>query len=185
MSLVAPGISIVCVYNDPDVRRECLDRSIAAYAGGLEVDYIPVDNTKYAFSSAGAALNYGARQARHDLVVFVHQDVYLHSLERMTTAAAAFSEGAWGLLGASGVTAQGKSVGRLRDRIQLIGSSAPTPVDVDSVDEVLFMVPRELVLRHPLTADPDLAWHAYAVEYGLRLRQLGKRVGGCRSGDHA
>jgi hypothetical protein len=39
------------------------------------------------------------------------------------------------------------------------------------------MVPREFMLSHPLTEDPDLAWHAYAVEYGLRLRRLGKRVG--------
>jgi hypothetical protein len=175
--LVEAGVSIVCVYNDPDVRRECLDRSVAAYAGALDVDYIPVDNTRHAFSSAGAALNHGARQARHDLVVLVHQDVYLHSLDRLFIAAAAFGEGGWGLLGANGVTVEGESVGRLCDRVQLIGSHAPTPVDVDSVDEVLFMVPRELLLSHPLTEDPDLAWHAYAVEYGLRLRQMDKRVG--------
>jgi hypothetical protein len=48
---------------------------------------------------------------------------------------------------------------------------------VDSVDEVLFMVRRDRLLEHPLTEDPDLAWHGYAVEYGLRLRALGHRVG--------
>jgi hypothetical protein len=51
------------------------------------------------------------------------------------------------------------------------------PAEVDSVDELLFMVPRPLVLRHPLTESPDMAWHAYAVEYGLRVRRLGLRVG--------
>jgi hypothetical protein len=38
------------------------------------------------------------------------------------------------------------------------------------------MVPRPLLEREPLTEDPELAWHAYALEYGLRVRALGKRV---------
>jgi hypothetical protein len=174
---VLAGLSIVCVFNDPEVRRECLDRSIGVYGGDLDVDYVAVDNTARRFTSAGAALNHGARKARHDLVVFVHQDVYLHSIDRLAEAGRALGDGSWGLLGASGVTALGEWVGRLRDRTQLVGRSVLTPVEVDSVDEVLFMAPRELVLSQPLSEDSALAWHAYAVEYGLRLRQLGKRVG--------
>ncbi|MBM7798498.1 hypothetical protein JOE57_001419 [Microlunatus panaciterrae] len=115
--------------------------------------------------------------ACHELVAFVHQDVYLHSIERLVHAGAAFEDGVWGLLGANGVTHQGENVGRMRDRAQVIGHHRPTPVDVDSVDEVLFLAPRDLVLKHPLTEEPELAWHAYAVEYGLRLRRFGKRVG--------
>jgi hypothetical protein len=174
--LPTAGISIVCVYNDREVRRQCLDSSIKKYSGDVDIDFVPVNNTTHAFASAGAALNHGAQKARHDLVVFVHQDVYLHSIDRLYVAGAAFS-GRWGLLGANGITSQSESVGRLRDRTQLIGRSAPYPVDVESVDEVLFMVPRELVLQHPLAENADLAWHAYAVEYCLRLRLLGKRVG--------
>ena len=41
------------------------------------------------FGSAGAALNDGARRARNGVVVFVHQDVYLHSLVALEEAAAA------------------------------------------------------------------------------------------------
>ena len=174
------GISIACVFNDPDVRRECLDRSVEAYDGTLDVDYIAVDNTEHAFSSAGAALNHAARQARHRVVVFVHQDVYLHSVDRLAEAARAFdddAEGAWGILGANGVTSSGLDVGRLRDRTQLIGVPAPRPVPVQTLDEVLFMIPRELVLEHPLAEDADLAWHAYGVEYSLRVTRLGLRAG--------
>ena len=171
------GISIVCVFNDPAVRRECLDRSIDAYDGGLDVDYIPIDNTTHAFTSAGAALNHGAAQARHPVVVFVHQDVYLHSLDRLAEVGAEFDGGPWGILGANGVTDQGLNVGRLRDRTQLIGVPATRPVQVQTLDEVLFMVPREQVLAHPLTEAVDLAWHAYAVEYSLRVVALGLRAG--------
>jgi len=174
---LTPGISIVCVYNDPGVLQNCLKRSIEAYSGDIDVDFVPLDNTGHAFTTAGAALNHGAREARHDLVVFVHQDVYLHSIERLAAVGAALSDTDWGLLGTNGVTAQGMSVGRMRDRVLLIGTPAPRPVDVDSVDEVLFMVLRDVVLEHPFTEDPQLAWHAYAVEYSLRLRRLALRVG--------
>jgi len=41
---------------------------------------------------------------------------------------------------------------------------------------VLFMVTRSQVLREPLSESPDLAWHAYAVEYCLRMRASGRRA---------
>ncbi|WP_051266591.1 glycosyltransferase [Nakamurella lactea] len=173
----APGVTIICVFNDVDVRRDCLDRAIDAYTGTAAIEFIPVDNSAHTFSTAGAALNHGARCARNDVVVFAHQDVYLHSLDRIVESASFLSDETWGVLGANGVTSTGSSVGRLRDRVQLIGRSAPAPVDVDSLDEVLFMIRRDQVLQHPLTEDPDLAWHAYAVEYGLRMKSLGLRVG--------
>lgn len=171
------GLSIVCVFNDPEVRADCLDRSLRAYSGGVRVDYVRVDNTAHAFTTAGAALNHGARLARHDVVAFVHQDVYLHSVERLAAAAEELLSGGWGMLGASGVAHDGEFVGRLRDRVEVIGRPTPRPGEVDSLDEVLFMVGREQVLAYPLTEDRDLAWHAYAIEYGLRLRGLGLRVG--------
>ena len=110
------GISIVCVFNNAEVRKDCLDRSIDAYGGPVPVDYIPVDNTAHDFRSAGAALNHGAARARHEVVVFVHQDVFLHSLDRIAQAAALLDGDEWGVLGANGVTDRGVSVGRIRDR---------------------------------------------------------------------
>lgn len=171
------GVSVICVFNDAVVRQECLDRSLAAYSGEVDVDYIPIDNTRHAFASAGAALNHGAGLARHDIVVFAHQDVYLHSIDRIAAVALELDGDRWGLLGANGFDRNGKSVGRMRDRVLVIGSVAKTPVEVDSVDEVIFMVRRERILARPLTEEPDLAWHAYAVEYGLQMRQLGFGVG--------
>lgn len=85
--------------------------------------------------------------------------------------------GGLGILNAVGVRRDGRIAGRIRDRAVLLGVPVQQAADVDSVDELLFMVPRPLVLRHPLTESPDMAWHAYAVEYGLRVRRLGLRVG--------
>lgn len=171
-------VSIITVYNDPEVRAACLDRSIEAHRDEAPAtEYLPVDNTRGAFASAGAALNHGAAQAGNDVLVFVHQDVHLHSLVALEEAAGLLADDpSIGLLGAVGVTADGRFLGRVRDRIFLLGDSARQPVDVDCVDELLFMIPRAVLEREPLTEAPELAWHAYAVEYGLRVRALGLRA---------
>lgn len=172
------GLSIVCCFNDPAVREDCLDRSLAAYDGTIDIDYIPVDNTEQVHTTAGSALNHGAHLARHDVVVFVHQDVYLHSIDRLAEALAPLLGEQWGMLGACGVGAEpGQWFGRLRDRLELICTPAVTPRDVDSLDEVLFAGRRERLLADPISEDADLAWHAYGVEYGARMRSLGLRVG--------
>ncbi|WP_372593641.1 glycosyltransferase [Actinotalea sp.] len=171
-------VSIVCVFNDPEVRVSCLDRSIRA---GLDeapdTEYIPVDNTSGQYASAGAALNAGARRARHGVVVLVHQDVYLHSLAALERAAGALEDDpSTGLVGAVGVAATGSVAGVVRDRVVIIGRQSSAPVPVDSLDEVLFMIEADRLHREPLSEDPDLAWHAYAVEYGARVRRQGLRV---------
>lgn len=186
-----PGLSVICVFNNREVREHCLDRSVRAGTGPVAgaddgqmigvtrpVELVAVDNVNGRYRSAGEALNAGAVRARHDVLVLVHQDVYLHSLARLEHAADLLRhEAHWGLLGACGITADGRVVGRLRDRVVLLGDSAPDPVEVDSLDEVLFMVRRADLLNDPLSEDPDLAWHAYAVELGVRMRASGREVG--------
>ena len=170
-------VSIICVFNNPEVRRDCLDASIELlHASAPDVEYLPVDNTGRQFSTAGAALNHGASLARHDYLVFVHQDVFLHSLIALEEAAGVLAEGEIGLLGAAGIRGDGQIAGFVRDRVELLGSPLASPEDVDSLDEVLFMTTRSLMLSEPLTEQPEMAWHAYAVEYGLRVKALGLRV---------
>jgi hypothetical protein len=171
-------VSIICVFNDARVREQCLDRSIERQRSEVaDLDYIQVDNRDGAFSSAGAAYNFGASRARHEHLVFVHQDVVLHSLAALERAAAVLdADHGIGLAGAFGVERGGRLVGRVRDRVVLIGERAAGPVDVDSVDEVLFIVPRRNFDRERLSESPKFAWHGYAVEYGLRVRRHGLRV---------
>jgi hypothetical protein len=172
------SVSIVCVYNRLSVRKHCLDRSIQALTiDSPDLEYLPIENVDGKYQSAGAALNYGVSLAKNDVVVFVHQDVYLHSLTALKDAAEQVCGGHFGVLGAIGVRADGLLLGRIRDRVLLAGAPVARPAEVDSVDEVLFMAPRVQLIREPLSESPDLAWHAYAVEYGLRIRREGFRTG--------
>ena len=171
-------VSILCVANDIAVRERNLDRSIGEHlAEAPDTEYLPIDNTEGAFASAGAALNLGASRARHDHLVFVHQDVYLHSLSALEEAAGMLAQNPEiGLHGSVGIASDGRIVGRMRDRVLVLGDQVAEPADVDSLDEVLFMIPRATLLAEPLSEDPELAWHAYAVEYGLRMKSRGRRV---------
>lgn len=185
MTPAAPRVpvTIACVFNDPRVLGECLEGSARA---GLDrapsTELLFMDNTQRQYPTAGAALNAAAARASHDVVAFVHQDVVLHDLVALETAAAVltgdggYGDG-YGLLGTAGIGADGRMLGRLRDRVPLSGQPCAAPVPVDSLDEVFFMARTELLRAQPLVDDPVFAWHAYAVEYGLRLRGLGLQVG--------
>lgn len=149
-------VSIICVFNDPEVRQRCLDRSIEEHRDEASLEYLPIDNVDGSFATAGAALNHGASLARHEHLAFVHQDVYLHSLAALGAAAGAFADDPGiGLLGAVGVDASGGLVGRIRDRVTLLGEHVDRPTEVASLDEVLFMAPRALVLREPSPRPPS------------------------------
>lgn len=171
-------VSIVCVFNDAEVLASCLERSILLGIGSAPgTQFIPVDNRGGEFSTAGAALNHGARLARNEVVTFVHQDVFLHSLTDLETAARHLVDSPdIGVLGAVGVDRHGRVIGRIRDRVLALGERAPHPRGVETVDEVLFLVRRDRVLRDPLAEDAHLGWHAYAVEYCARMRNAGLRV---------
>ncbi len=171
-------VSIVCVYNDPDVLESCLARSVRSSPDRLDAtELLAIDNRSGDFTTAGGALNHGARESRNEVVVFVHQDVYLHSLPELERAAAELlhSEDI-GLMGAVGVDGRSRVIGRVRDRVVPIGSRAADPRDVETLDEVLFLIRKDRVLAEPLSEEPKLAWHAYAVEYALRVRRSGLRV---------
>ena len=171
-------VSILCVSNNAEVLNDCLARSVEAHRlTAPETELIVVENSQREFSSAGAALNHGVTLAHNDVCVFVHQDVYLHSLIRLEEAAATLlADRTIGLLGALGITQNGGLAGEIRDRVVLLGRSPNGVADVDSLDEVLFMARRSQLIEDPLSEHSDLAWHAYAVEYGARMKRAGFRV---------
>lgn len=175
---VRTPVTIVCVFNDPDVLDRCLARSVREgreSAPGTEL--IAIDNRGNPYPSAGAALNEGARQAKNDVVAFVHQDVVLHSLTALEEAAGMImTDPGIGILGAIGVDAGDRLIGRIRDRVVRVGAPAATPQDVESLDEVLLVVRRAQLMSEPLSEHPRLAWHAYGVEYCARMRRRGLRA---------
>ncbi len=129
-------------------------------------------------ASAAEGLNAGIEAARHDLVVFVHQDVYLpkgwparlvsqwHQVQDATAPV-----GIAGVFGVAKRTVPFDAVGRIVHCDRLLEEGA-LPATVDGLDEVLMVVPRST----PLRFDPALGWHLYGTDAALQAQQRGTRV---------
>ena len=111
--------------------------------------------TERGFASAGKAYNAGIEEARHDIIVFAHQDVYLpedwtSSLAR-ALAQLAVDDPNWGVLGSFGVVK-----GKRKDRTgycystglkAILGEPFSKPIQTLSLDELLLVLRRSSGLR--------------------------------------
>jgi hypothetical protein len=129
-------------------------------------------------ASAAEGLNAGIEQARNELVVLVHQDVYvpegwparLGAQWRLARA----QGGPIGIAGVFGVLDRRvpfDAIGRVVHRDRLL-SHRSLPSDVDGLDELLMVVPRDT----PLRVDAALGWHLYGTDLALQARQRDLRV---------
>lgn len=102
--------------------------------------------------SAAEGLNQGIREATNDLVVLVHQDVYLPSWwppQLASQWSLAEDEGPLAVGAAFGVRYRHggrEHVGHVVDRDHLLAMDAELPATVDGLDEMLLVVPRDTPL---------------------------------------
>jgi len=130
-------------------------------------------------SSAADGFNTALEKARHDLVVFVQQDLYLprgwdsRFLEQFRAAEGRFaSVGVAGVFGYTFGPDSRTNLGRVLDRQTLLDMPAPLPAAADGLDEIVLAVPRDT----PLRFDPALGFHLYGADLCLSSRRQGLPV---------
>ncbi|MGI8996090.1 MAG: glycosyltransferase [Pyrinomonadaceae bacterium] len=166
-------LSIISIYNDTEVLEARLLESLRRQEGAC-YETITVDNRGGQYDSAAAALNYGARQATGEWLIFVHQDVslisnaWLAAAERMLKE---FQPGGW--TGVAGMTAEGAFRGLLRDRACLLGAPFGEFGDVQTLDECL-LIRRRQADDAPYFDEELTGWHAYGVEACCRALREGE-----------
>lgn len=139
------GISFVVACNNEDVLRSSLSASPDLVDAEVIIERNP--------PSASHAYNAGMDRSGGDLVVFVHQDVFLPPgwLERLRQAATYLdaSDPHWAVLGVFGLDENSKGCGRVYSTglQRTVGSPLPLPVRVQSLDEVVLVVRRSSGLR--------------------------------------
>jgi hypothetical protein len=133
-------MDVVAAVNDDVVLNRNLLRSRLVHEPGVRLQL------QRGFSSAGAAYNAALAACTSEIVVFVHQDVYVPvgwtaSLRR-SVAYLAQVDPTWGVLGLYGITKSGELVGHVWSSglNMMLGRSFDRPVSVDSVDELLIVV---------------------------------------------
>lgn len=152
-------LSVVTVFNRPDVLQRCLKDSLADQSEQLE--FIEVDNSSGQFDRAAAALNWGAQRASGEWVAFVHQDVHLigenwtrnlqRVLERLRPS---------GWVGVMGRDDCGTWRGLMRDRDGIYGEPFGDSQEVQCLDEVVLIHRRDDL---PPFDESIAGWHVYGV----------------------
>jgi hypothetical protein len=168
----APLTFVACVNDDAQLHHNLLASPCLAEGSPHEL-LLYRD-----MGSAAEGLNRGIREATHDLVVLVQQDVYLPAwwparLRRQWDAASPVEEPAVG--GPVGVRYRegGRThVGHCIDRDALFRTDHALPAEVDGLDEVLMVVPKSSDLRF----DPALGWHLYGTDLALQAHAAERRV---------
>lgn len=164
-------LSIIVATNNENLLTGTLLSSPALRGSGCQVI------RKQGFSSAAAAYNSGLQEANHEILVFVHQDVYLPAAwTRDLSIALSYLtdyDPLWGVLGVFGVrrgvaerTGFCYSTGLQR----VLGQPFHAPLTAQSLDELLLVVRKSACLSF----DPQLpGFHLYGTDLCLQAEQRG------------
>ena len=137
--------------------------------------------------SAADGLNAGFHHANHELLVCVHQDVYLpEGWDRSLAQQLREAERRFGPIGVAGVYGVGEAIaprdlsqplaaeriGWVVDRGRTLCDGPELPARVATLDELLLVVRRD----SPLRFDPALGFHLYGADICLQAAERGLAV---------
>lgn len=161
------------MYNNVNTLNRYLIKSLDNQT--TEYELILIDNTQKKFKSASEALNYGGKKAMGEYIIFVHQDVDLCKasfLENLNQILNNISN-----LGIAGVAGKNE-----RFIISNIKQGIPPkyaakiqikePVKVQTLDECLFIIPKQVFNIVKFDETIIDGWHLYAVDYCLSVKEM-------------
>jgi hypothetical protein len=175
----ARTLSFVACISDDELLNSNLIAS-PCLAPGSPHEVILVRNAR----SAAEGLNLGVKRAAGDLIVCVHQDVFLpDGWDEQLVRRFEVAEQEFGLIGVAGVYGVGPAIrhehalaaqriGRVVDRGRWLDEGVPLPGPAATLDELLLVVPRGT----PLAFDPALGFHLYGADLCLQADERGLAV---------
>lgn len=168
-------MSIICVYNNKSILDENLIRGLDKQ--GEEHEVILVDNRQNEFKSAASALNHGAKGANGDYLVFAHQDIYIpdENWIEQTTKQLEELENV-GIVGVAGKTVDSLVRSNIKQGLDPVDVS-PFKIEeaqiASTLDECLFIIPRDVYMHYKLNEKVCDDWHLYAVDYVYDIKDHG------------
>jgi len=175
-------ISIVAIYHDKKYLEEILLNGLKKQT--VKFELIVLDNTKGKFKSAAEALNYGGSKANGKYIMFIHQDVELGSdlwLEKVEKLLDNMPK--LGIAGVVGMSEKGKNYeerrrGYISDcgEIRQYTNSVQEPEEVQTLDELLLIIPKVAFEKLKFDEKTFNGWHCYGADYCLCARQMGLNV---------
>ncbi|MTK63822.1 MAG: family 2 glycosyl transferase [Methanobacterium sp.] len=174
-------ITVICVHNNQKILDDVLLKSLKQQ--NIEYELILIDNSDGKYKSAAEALNYGAKKAKNEIIMFVHQDVdlsYPNCLRDIEGMVLDLDD--LGVAGVAGYYSKDHKKPIMYSNIKDgcppkdVGVNVDHPIEVQTVDECLFIVPRSLFNKLEFDEKTCPDWHLYGADYCLDSRKLGKSV---------
>jgi len=168
-------MSIICVYNNKEILNEYLLKSLNKQTEKYEL--ILVDNQKNRFKSAASALNFGAKQAHGEYFVFAHQDIYFSDENWIKNTTVQLNNlNNIGIVGVAGKTVDSLVRSNIKQGLNPVDVS-PFKItkaeNASTLDECLFIIPREIYNKYNLNEETCDDWHLYAVDYVYNIKNQG------------
>ena len=160
-------ISVIIVWNNEAKYQEAL--KYLNEQDYKDVEIIGLDNREKEFSSAASALNYGASISKGDMLLFMHQDMYLWQMDSLSKIAYYLCEEPNRIIGVAGIDVKTKKVisDICEDKDKKIKRLCPCENELNEVitlDECLFAMKKSLWQRIKFDEKNCDAWHLYGVD---------------------
>lgn len=169
-------ISIICVYNNKEILEKYLLKSLKKQEN-QNYELILQDNTKNQFSSAASALNHGARKAQGEYLIFTHQDINLSDPEWIDKTYKTIQQlDNPGIIGVAGKTHDSLVRSNIKQGLKPVDVTPykiRKPIKASTLDECLFIIPKDVFEKHPLSEKRCPDWHLYAVDYVYHIKNSG------------
>lgn len=168
-------LSIIVVYTDLPKLQEAkmwIDKQTIRES----IEFIALDNREKRFSSAAKALNYGAETAIGDILVFMHQDIYLWDETAMESYRSYLLENPDTVIGVAGKTSDGKvitDIWETKNKIERGIRANGQAHKMETLDECLFAMTQKTWQRLRFDEVCCSHWHGYAVDICLANRLSG------------
>lgn len=170
-------VSVIIVYTDLQKLEEA-KLWLQKQTAWESVELITLDNRENAFSSAAKALNYGAEISRGEILVFMHQDIYLWDLNAVDTYRTYLESDPNAIIGPAGKREDGKVVMDLyetKEKIQRGERANGQMFEVETLDECLIAMTRHTWNRLRFDEICCDNWHCYAVDICLANKLSGNQ----------
>lgn len=171
-------ISIICATNNNKILEDELKQTLNKQIF-QDYELIVVDTNKDKYKSAAEALNYGAKQAKGDYLLFTHHDIIMRSeneLDEIVKYIKKINE--FGIIGVAGISNIGEIIGNITNGIpeeKISKKEIKQPYSVQTLDEVMFIIKKDVFEKYKLDIN-NKTWHLYAVEFCLKMNELNQGV---------
>ena len=165
--LQEPTVSVVICYTNVEQLSEAI-RYLKQQTMCSSVELVLLDNREKRFPSAASALNYGARKANGEIIVFMHQDIYLWDDKFLEKYFNVLHDKPNAILGVAGVAEEDHlryyDFCETKDRIYRGRSSHGELIQAITLDECLFAMQKSLWEKLKFDEKTCDSWHFYGVD---------------------